>query len=218
YLTVMALLWAVSMPEYLAAEDGITGHGVPIGSVWYTTACFLVAIAAVWAAWAARRTLPPHFQGAPLDVPARTAADTAPKAGSMARPTRSPRLSGASVAAHLRPPAPRSRRKMSVADGNIRNDEYDTERYRFFFRRRSGTARRTRRHRYECDDQRREQAHCTAGHTGLDRSGGHPPRRRRRDRTGGRIRPGRQHGPLVHRRPGRGAGHLRPGRERHAPG
>lgn len=69
------------MPEYLGAEDGITGHGVPIGNVWYTTACFLVAIAVVWAA---RRTLPPNFQGAPLDVSARASAETAAKAGTMA--------------------------------------------------------------------------------------------------------------------------------------
>lgn len=84
YLAVMAFLWAVSMPEYLDAEDGITGHGVPIGNVWYTTACFMVAISVVWAAWAARRTLPPNFQGAPLDVPARAPADAAPKAESLA--------------------------------------------------------------------------------------------------------------------------------------
>ncbi|MBF6135481.1 hypothetical protein IU501_21070 [Nocardia otitidiscaviarum] len=46
YLAVMALLWITALPDFLAAEDGVTANGDPIGNLWYTIACFVIAIAA----------------------------------------------------------------------------------------------------------------------------------------------------------------------------
>ncbi|WP_054812729.1 hypothetical protein [Nocardia arizonensis] len=43
YLAVMALLWASALPDFLAAENGITANGDPIGNLWYTIACFVIA-------------------------------------------------------------------------------------------------------------------------------------------------------------------------------
>jgi hypothetical protein len=50
YLAVMAVLWATALPAYLAAADGVTAQGDPVGSLWYTVACFAVAALAVAAA------------------------------------------------------------------------------------------------------------------------------------------------------------------------
>ncbi|MGW4367292.1 hypothetical protein ACWEKT_16755 [Nocardia takedensis] len=49
YLAVMALLWVTALPDYFGAENGLTDNGDPVGSLWYTVACFAVAIAAVLA-------------------------------------------------------------------------------------------------------------------------------------------------------------------------
>ncbi|MBF6180881.1 DUF7802 domain-containing protein [Nocardia otitidiscaviarum] len=46
YLAVMALLWITALPDFLAAEDGVTANGDPIGNLWYTIACFVIAVAA----------------------------------------------------------------------------------------------------------------------------------------------------------------------------
>ena len=43
YLAVMALLWATALPAYLAATGGVTAAGDPVGSLWYTAACFVIA-------------------------------------------------------------------------------------------------------------------------------------------------------------------------------
>ena len=51
----MALLWATSLPDYFAAVDGVTAHGDPIGSLWYTLACFVIAGLSIAAASAAAR-------------------------------------------------------------------------------------------------------------------------------------------------------------------
>jgi hypothetical protein len=40
YLLVMAVLWIGALPAFLDAHDGITSDGTPIGSGWYTLACF----------------------------------------------------------------------------------------------------------------------------------------------------------------------------------
>jgi hypothetical protein len=40
YLGGMAVIWLSALPAYLAAEDGITGDGTPIGSGPYALACF----------------------------------------------------------------------------------------------------------------------------------------------------------------------------------
>ncbi|WP_306362140.1 hypothetical protein [Nocardia sp. CC227C] len=47
YLAVMALLWITALPDFLGAEDGITANGDPIGNLWYTIACFAIAIATI---------------------------------------------------------------------------------------------------------------------------------------------------------------------------
>lgn len=43
YLVVMAVLWATALPAYLGATDGVTAEGDPVGSLWYTVACFAIA-------------------------------------------------------------------------------------------------------------------------------------------------------------------------------
>lgn len=47
YLAVMALLWATALPDFFDAVAGVTSDGDPIGNLWYTLACFVVAIASV---------------------------------------------------------------------------------------------------------------------------------------------------------------------------
>lgn len=55
YLSVMTVLWLAALPAYLGAVDGVTANGDPIGSLWYTIACFTAAYLAV----AAAATVPP---------------------------------------------------------------------------------------------------------------------------------------------------------------
>lgn len=47
YLCVMALLWVTALPDFFGAVDGVTSNGDPIGNLWYTLACFTVAILSV---------------------------------------------------------------------------------------------------------------------------------------------------------------------------
>jgi len=58
YLAAMAALWAVALPDFLDAEDGLTSDGTPIGSGWYTLACFAGAIAVLGVLHTARRRTP----------------------------------------------------------------------------------------------------------------------------------------------------------------
>ncbi|MFB8277751.1 hypothetical protein [Nocardia colli] len=51
YLAVMALLWATALPDYFNATDGHTANGDPTGNLWYTIACFVIAIATVLASF-----------------------------------------------------------------------------------------------------------------------------------------------------------------------
>ncbi|MCJ0905770.1 hypothetical protein [Rhodococcus sp. ARC_M6] len=44
YLAIMAILWATALPDFFGAVDGSTSAGDPIGNLWYTLACFAVAI------------------------------------------------------------------------------------------------------------------------------------------------------------------------------
>ncbi|MFE7722756.1 hypothetical protein ACFU44_27395 [Nocardia rhizosphaerihabitans] len=55
YLVVMALLWATALPDFFGAVDGVTDNGDPIGNLWYTIACFVVALAAVAATFTVPR-------------------------------------------------------------------------------------------------------------------------------------------------------------------
>lgn len=43
YLAVMAGLWVAALPAYLGATDGVTAAGDPVGSLWYTVVCFVIA-------------------------------------------------------------------------------------------------------------------------------------------------------------------------------
>ncbi len=43
FLVVHGLLWLSALPQFLAAKDGITAAGTPVGSGWYVTACFAAA-------------------------------------------------------------------------------------------------------------------------------------------------------------------------------
>ncbi|WP_027502393.1 hypothetical protein [Rhodococcus sp. UNC363MFTsu5.1] len=58
YLGVMAVLWATALPDFLGAIDGVTGNGDPIGNLWYTIACFAVAIVCVAATFTVPRGRP----------------------------------------------------------------------------------------------------------------------------------------------------------------
>lgn len=50
YLGVHLALWLVALPDWFAAEDGITEQGTPIGSLWYTVLCTLATTGLIVAA------------------------------------------------------------------------------------------------------------------------------------------------------------------------
>jgi hypothetical protein len=54
YLVVAAIVWIAAMPAYLAARDGLTAGGAPIGSFPYSLACAVLSIAIVAAAYLGR--------------------------------------------------------------------------------------------------------------------------------------------------------------------
>ncbi|MFC4372836.1 hypothetical protein ACFO5K_01880 [Nocardia halotolerans] len=58
YLLVFAVLWIASLPDFFGAVDGETANGDPIGNLWYTGACFLIAGAAVLATYTSGRAQP----------------------------------------------------------------------------------------------------------------------------------------------------------------
>lgn len=68
YLAVMAVLWIGALPDWFSAVDGVTEAGDPIGSLWYTVACFVVAIACV----AATFTVPREADASPDDTASKT--------------------------------------------------------------------------------------------------------------------------------------------------
>lgn len=43
YLAVMAILWLTALPAYFGAVGGVTVNGDPVGSLWYTALCFVIA-------------------------------------------------------------------------------------------------------------------------------------------------------------------------------
>jgi hypothetical protein len=43
FLIVHGLLWLSALPQFLAADDGVTAAGTPVGSGWYVLACFVAA-------------------------------------------------------------------------------------------------------------------------------------------------------------------------------
>lgn len=58
FLVVLAALWLSALPDYLAATDGITSAGTPIGSGPYVIACFLAADAILALMFLIRRRTP----------------------------------------------------------------------------------------------------------------------------------------------------------------
>lgn len=50
YLAVMTVLWLSALPAWFGAVDGFTADGDPIGSLWYTVLCLVIAAAALAAA------------------------------------------------------------------------------------------------------------------------------------------------------------------------
>ncbi|WP_433680028.1 hypothetical protein [Nocardia sp. CA-119907] len=70
YLCVMALLWVTALPDYFDAVDGSTSNGDPIGNLWYTLACFTVAILCVVAVFTV-----PHEASDPLPTEGRRTRD-----------------------------------------------------------------------------------------------------------------------------------------------
>ena len=42
YLLVFTGLWFYALPEYMAAETGLTARGTPTGSLAFVAACYLV--------------------------------------------------------------------------------------------------------------------------------------------------------------------------------
>ena len=55
YLCIFAFLWATALPEFFGAVDGSTSNGDPIGNLWYTLACFVIAILCVAATFTVTR-------------------------------------------------------------------------------------------------------------------------------------------------------------------
>ncbi|MGG7099281.1 hypothetical protein [Rhodococcus sp. 24CO] len=55
YLCIMAVLWASALPDFFGAVDGSTSNGDPIGNLWYTLACFAIAILCVAATFTVTR-------------------------------------------------------------------------------------------------------------------------------------------------------------------
>jgi hypothetical protein len=43
FLVVHGVIWLSALPQFLAAENGLTAAGTPIGSGWYVIACFVAA-------------------------------------------------------------------------------------------------------------------------------------------------------------------------------
>ncbi|WP_067574098.1 hypothetical protein [Nocardia acidivorans] len=75
YLAVFALLWATALPDFLDAKDGLTANGDPIGNLWYTLACFVIAIACVAAAFTtAPRTAANSKPAEPAELPGQAVA------------------------------------------------------------------------------------------------------------------------------------------------
>jgi len=50
YLAVMTVLWLTALPDWFGAVGGVTADGDPIGSLWYTVLCLVVAALALAAA------------------------------------------------------------------------------------------------------------------------------------------------------------------------
>ncbi|MFD1812861.1 hypothetical protein [Rhodococcus gannanensis] len=70
YLAVFALLWATALPDFFDAVDGVTANGDPVGSLWYTAGCFVIAILSVAATFTVPRPAPDATPAAASGEPA----------------------------------------------------------------------------------------------------------------------------------------------------
>ncbi|MFE6864874.1 hypothetical protein [Nocardia sp. NPDC057668] len=70
YLVVFAIFWITALPDFFDAVDGRTANGDPIGNLWFTLACFVVAIGCVAAVWTIPR------EQSPAAVPAAPDAES----------------------------------------------------------------------------------------------------------------------------------------------
>lgn len=50
YLVVLVGLWAVALPAWFAAKNGITPQGTPVGSLWYVALCVVASAGIIVAA------------------------------------------------------------------------------------------------------------------------------------------------------------------------
>ncbi|WNG85569.1 hypothetical protein C6A87_016625 [Mycobacterium sp. ITM-2016-00317] len=73
YLVVLVALWVAALPAYLGAVDGLTEAGDPIGSLWYTVVCFVIAGLSLAAAWSAERVQDRTAVNQSVSVPANSA-------------------------------------------------------------------------------------------------------------------------------------------------
>ncbi|WP_067898304.1 hypothetical protein [Nocardia vaccinii] len=73
YLGAMAVLWLTALPDFLHASNGWARNGGPVGNIWYTLACFVIAILCGAAVFGAPRARGP--------VRARVSPEVAPAAG-----------------------------------------------------------------------------------------------------------------------------------------
>ena len=46
----MAMLWVTALPAYFGAVNGLTARGDTVGSLWYATACLIIAAVCLAAA------------------------------------------------------------------------------------------------------------------------------------------------------------------------
>ncbi|MFF3572400.1 hypothetical protein ACFYXQ_31980 [Nocardia jiangxiensis] len=56
YLLAMAVLWLTALPDFLHASNGWARNAGPVGNIWYTIACFVVAILCSAAVFAGPRS------------------------------------------------------------------------------------------------------------------------------------------------------------------
>ena len=70
YLVVMAGLWVSALPDYVGAVGGVTAHGDPVGSIFYTVVCLVTAAMCIAAAANAAPSRPgagkPHLDDVAL--------------------------------------------------------------------------------------------------------------------------------------------------------
>lgn len=62
YLGAMAVLWLWALPDFLDSDHGVTSDGTPVGSGWYTIACFAGAAAVLAVLHSGRRRAPVQLE------------------------------------------------------------------------------------------------------------------------------------------------------------